>query len=352
MIKSLVIKNYRGIRKCVLEDLKRINVFIGRNNSGKSSILESLYLASAAFYFNDDLHGLGNKLNFLLNRRCPRGYTWNTAKEVLWYMYNTKSPISIELFIDEQKNPLVVDLFEWHEHPMIRYKIGNADHICLIHRLMFNSENRAMVGHISDIVFSKETKFFSDFKLIDNALVQKMDTIEKKLWKDLLKERDDRIIVEILRSGYDIDIEDLTYTTYDGKVFQLAVKLPKTTIRVDDLGDGARHAILLMMIASLSKNTALLIEEPENYQHPSGLAKTLDMLLTLVKRNNIQLFITTHSLEFLRILREESKEKKVNVGIYFLERDSLGDVSVRKLTFDNMTILEKMGFDPRFLDLI
>jgi len=107
-----------------------------------------------------------------------------------------------------------------------------------------------------------------------------------------------------------------------------------------------------MMIASLSKSTALLIEEPENCQHPSGLAKTLDMLLTLVKRNDIQLFITTHSLEFLRILREESKEKKIDAGIYLLERDELGDVSVRRLTFDNLKVLEKMGFDPRFLDLI
>ena len=63
-----------------------------------------------------------------------------------------------------------------------------------------------------------------------------MDTVEKKLWKDLLKRRDDRIIVEVLRSGYDVNVEDLTYTTYDGKALQLAVKLPKTTIRVDDLG--------------------------------------------------------------------------------------------------------------------
>jgi len=44
--------------------------------------------------------------------------------------------------------------------------------------------------------------------------------------------------VEVLRSGYDVNVEDLTYTTYDGKALQLAVKLPKTTIRVDDLGYG------------------------------------------------------------------------------------------------------------------
>jgi len=55
MIKSIFVRNYRGIRCCKLENLKRVNVFIGRNNSGKSSLLESLYLASAAFHFGEKL---------------------------------------------------------------------------------------------------------------------------------------------------------------------------------------------------------------------------------------------------------------------------------------------------------
>ena len=155
-----------------------------------------------------------------------------------------------------------------------------------------------------------------------------------------------------MREGYELDVEDLTYTTYDdGRTYQLAVKLPWTSLRVDDLGDGARYALLLVMIAALSKNSALLIEEPENHQHPSGLAKTLDMFLTLVKQNSIQVFITTHSLEFLRLLRKISKEKTIDIGIYFFERDKQGKVDVREITSENIEVLESMGFDPRFLDL-
>jgi len=105
-------------------------------------------------------------------------------------MYDTKSLISVKLFIEGRKDPLVVDFFDWHEHPMIKYSEGNADHVCLIHRSLFNSESKALTGHIPGPIFSKETAFFSGFKFIDNALVQKMDTVEKKLWKDLLKRRD------------------------------------------------------------------------------------------------------------------------------------------------------------------
>lgn len=371
MIKSVFVRNYRGIRSCKLENLKRVNVFIGRNNSGKSSFLESLYLASAAFYFKEDLLfgkliaterkevvEINNKIVYLLNRRCFRGYEWDVAEEVLWYEYNTKNPIYIG--IDSNFGCLAVEVFDWHPHPILEYyRIENYDHICLVDNLAINSKTKSVMRIGGQIVtevrqkYDEASVFFSGFRFVDGSLVQEMDTVEKKLWKDLLKKRYDKLVVKVLREGYEVDVEDLTYTTYDdGRTYQLAVKLPQTTIRVDDLGDGARYAVLLIMIAALSKNTALLIEEPENHQHPSGLAKTLDMFLSLVKQNNIQVFITTHSLEFLRLLRKISEEKKIDVGIYFLERDKQGKVNVRELTGENVEVLESMGFDPRFLDMI
>ncbi len=44
MIRSLTIHRFRGIREGVLDDLGKLNVLIGPNNSGKTSILELLYL--------------------------------------------------------------------------------------------------------------------------------------------------------------------------------------------------------------------------------------------------------------------------------------------------------------------
>ena len=354
MIKSIFVRNYRGVRYCKLENLKRVNVFIGRNNSGKSSLLESLYLASAAFHFGERLSKrVQNKVEYLLNRRCFRGYNWTNAKEILWHEYNTENPIHIGLTVNSER--ISIDVFDWHPHPILAYKDGKYDYLCFVEGRSIDSKTKAIGGIDSQILtkYDKVNTFFSGFKFIDASLVQEMDVIEKRLWKDLLKRRYDKLVVEVLREGYELDVEDLTYTTYDdGRTYQLAVKLPWTSLRVDDLGDGARYAILLVMIATLSKNTALLIEEPENHQHPSGLAKTLDMFLTLVKQNNIQVFVTTHSLEFLRLLGKISEEKGIDVGIYFFERDKQGKVDVREITSENLDVLESMGFDPRFLDLI
>jgi energy-coupling factor transporter ATP-binding protein EcfA2 len=44
MIDELQIENFRGFRSLHLEELKRVNLVVGRNNSGKTSLLEALFL--------------------------------------------------------------------------------------------------------------------------------------------------------------------------------------------------------------------------------------------------------------------------------------------------------------------
>jgi AAA15 family ATPase/GTPase len=44
MFRRLDIENFRGIRKAEISDLSRINLFFGKNNCGKSSVLESIFL--------------------------------------------------------------------------------------------------------------------------------------------------------------------------------------------------------------------------------------------------------------------------------------------------------------------
>jgi AAA15 family ATPase/GTPase len=41
MIKDIHIQNYRGIKDLHIKDFKRINLLVGDNNSGKTSVLEA-----------------------------------------------------------------------------------------------------------------------------------------------------------------------------------------------------------------------------------------------------------------------------------------------------------------------
>jgi AAA15 family ATPase/GTPase len=48
MIESILIKNFRGIQTGQIDRFRKFNLLVGPNNSGKSTVLEALYLATTA----------------------------------------------------------------------------------------------------------------------------------------------------------------------------------------------------------------------------------------------------------------------------------------------------------------
>ena len=381
MISSIKISLFRGIRDCRIDDLKAINVFVGRNNHGKSSILEALYLASGAFKFEDPwsieqqrgtpAHRTSDKISFLLNRRTQRRLTWGRDRETLWHNYDRKDSIKIDIVRKGKK--LRIRLADWHMHPFLStstdqslrdalnkdgYPVqSNNNNFCLIEssviepQRMFHYSIQTEKVLESQMRLSEMSQFMQGMMFIDSSLIHNMETVEKILWKPLLRKRQDKLVVEVLRNGYESEVEDLTYIPY-GERYQLAIKLPETTTRVDDLGDGARYSMIWIMVAALAERTAILMEEPENHQHPSGLAKSLEMLLSIAKTNKTQLFITTHSLEFIKLLEKIAEEMRIDVKTFFIERDETGKIEPRVVTSKDSEYLAKMGLDMRFLDIL
>ena len=49
MLSNLEIKNFKGIKEGTIGDLAQVNVLVGRNNSGKSTVLDALLLMRCAF---------------------------------------------------------------------------------------------------------------------------------------------------------------------------------------------------------------------------------------------------------------------------------------------------------------
>jgi recombinational DNA repair ATPase RecF len=47
MIHSLELEKYRGFQRYKLSDLSRVNLLVGKNNSGKTSILEAVQILAA-----------------------------------------------------------------------------------------------------------------------------------------------------------------------------------------------------------------------------------------------------------------------------------------------------------------
>ncbi|HEX69474.1 MAG TPA: DUF2813 domain-containing protein [Candidatus Bathyarchaeota archaeon] len=335
MITALEIENYRGIKHCKIEDLKQVNILIGRNNAGKSSILEALYLASAAFAPHDPFHTEKFKIDYLITRRGQRS---QESDESLYYNYERRKEPNISIYFNKLKPKISIRYTGKKRPSIITY--GDARIESFIKQLSNNFENS-----------KKVEKFFESAVMIDEQFIRMLYIVENALLRKLFESRLDRLLIEVLRDGYELDVEGLTYIPFN-QGYQLAVKLSRTIKFVDDLGDGAKYAIVLAMVATTMHDSLLLIEEPECHQHPGGLAKVMDVLLRLVKRNNLQVFMSTHSRELCLIVEKLAEEHGVDVATFFIERGEDGEVSARMISAEDRKILEMLGLDIRFIDVI
>lgn len=353
MISRLAVSNYRGIKRGEVDGLAQVNIFIGKNNSGKSSILEAIYLLSSAVHLTDPLNR--DRLQHLIARRSAGGR--EKGEEVLWHSYDTSQPI--EVHVNTPLGPLKAELHQWHPHPLVKAEGGIAigtekyDLLCLIDKIAIRGPGWggpavADPGYVMSWIRDREglAHFLRGIVLLEPGPIS--SAVLEPLWPALLRRRLDRLLVEMLREAYDVDVEDLTYVPYAGR-YQLVAKLPHTFVRLDDLGDGARYAAVLTAVASLTEGSALLIEEPEASQHPYGLLRLTDILLGLARRGGTQVFITTHSLELLKAVRQANEEHGLSAAVFFVERDGEGALSARRLTLDEEDRLRKLGIDARFL---
>jgi ABC-type transport system involved in cytochrome c biogenesis ATPase subunit len=69
MLRSFSVSNFRGFRSLAVERLKRVNIITGRNNVGKTALLEALFLSSG--HFNPQLPMIVNAWRGL-DRFSPR----------------------------------------------------------------------------------------------------------------------------------------------------------------------------------------------------------------------------------------------------------------------------------------
>src|SRR5207249_855515 len=113
------------------------------------------------------------------------------------------------------------------------------------------------------------------------------------------------IAKEIL-SGVMPSIRNVEILTENGKPIVYLV-FDKYSVPATLCGDGIQSLLRLTLQIS-SAAGVMLLEEPEVHQHPGAMYRTARVIVAAVRRN-IQVFLTTHSLELIDALVSESSEE-------------------------------------------
>lgn len=349
MIKNFIINNYRGLQNLSLKDLNKINVFVGPNNCGKTSILEAIIL-SGLF---DDVDLLADTLKSRYHSFSPEYFKslfpvgeepvirLQSGMDHSDQMLHTNLEYEKSQMITDEKTASISNVFELHflctygnrsnDRPRsftVRFEDVQGGLKIIVGK---SSENDVFNMHIP-CKFVSFSRFESSVRLIDD--IDKV--LERNLRQeliDILKLFDDKII------NFEIVGKDRTI-----KLFKENQNIPLTLY---DYGNGMYKAFSIAASALLSKDGILLVDEIEAGIHNKALRDFIEKLLDVCSLYNVQVFLTTHSLESIDIILEDCQSRLNEVSIYHIRNKEKQTVAKKYSGEKLFTLRNEIGFDVR-----
>ena len=350
MLTSLEIENFKSIRSGKMSDLAQVNVLVGRNNSGKSTVLDAILLMRCAFALDDYVGKSG--LDQIINRRVQRG---SKGFKELAHMLETNAPsvLNAEFIpgISILQREFAILQRWWFDRNQVELefqendsRIGQPRRVTprssvYDYKDSTSQEHVAAAGQ-SNVHF---LRFITLSQLIDSSTIR-VPYVEP-IWEKLIINRQDRTLRGLVNEIYKLDIESFNMTPFGGSN-RLVASLPQYSVAVDWLGDGLRYAINILSIGLLMKKTALLLEEPETHQHPESLRLLTETLFKLAKQQELQLFLTTHSMEFIGFALEAAEKEEIDLALHHLSLDQQGNFESRAISQPDARLLLDIGHDP------
>lgn len=346
-IKNIEIKNFKSIRHLKIEDCRRINVFVGYPNVGKSNILEALSLFSIDKPFADFT-------SFVRAEELTTLFFDGNINEQIEIRINNNNRIIAELF---DSNKL---LFSWQltgtDASFEKMGPGVQQNIYdILNFIKTEGENKISKW---DSIFKRQVRsddFVDKLKEEGQLAVVKKYSFQKNVAfssgrYDSLAVPNGENIFDIIYTHSDIRKEVASlFEVYDLKLlynstdkrFSILKSLDKGTIFTIPyklIADTLQRLIFYTVAIANNKDSILIFEEPEAHMFPPYVRKfTSDVVFD--KTN--QFFIATHSPYVLDALMEEIPE---DLSIYLVYYEN-GETKVKLMSEKDMEEVNEYGVD-------
>ncbi len=313
MFKTIEIKNLRGIAELKINDLSKINVFVGPNNCGKTTILESIFL----------LLGISNpQISLLINNLRDLSHSENNDFRFNFRDFNYENIISLKCRDDhdgerylkitpifsnqiitkiEQKNYLT------NEEPLSTNTFKEAIGLNFDFQKKNDQENYHSELKIDrlNMQVSIDGKYqeslrgiFLNNKTLYSSLVEKIDQIQRTKKKQEL--------IEILKK---IDPKVVDIALSHNNLIYVDIGIEQM-IPVNLMGDGFKKSCAVISHLLILKDGFLIIDEIENGLHYQALYILWKAIIEASNKFNVQIFLSTHSYEAIKVLIQVIEKNK------------------------------------------
>ena len=331
MYSSFQVQNFRGFKDLRLDDLARVNLIAGKNNTGKSALLEAIMTYTGQYDSSMLLRIPADKRRSFKSYRLEEGTELiNPGWPLLFHNFETSKPINL---FGQNAKP------EKHERKENGTGTGKSQHLeislddvdslpfdlttrrsnlervvdenrrVLVYRegqnywISFNpytwsgNTSAAFIGAPKSEDVQRDTKYNSRFLPV-NATLSADD--EASLYTDVRRTGQDKFLlsiaskieprtkhIELLHNGLETELH--------GHLEGLKQPLPFSS-----MGEGMRRIFSLMLAIATTENGIVLMDEIENGLHHSVHVEVWRAIAEATRKFNVQIFATTHSLEMIR----------------------------------------------------
>ncbi len=314
-VNNIYISNFKSIKLCEISECKRINLFIGRPNVGKSNILEALSLFSIPYLRENS----GRRLSHLIRVE---------NETELFYNGNTDIDAVVKTNIGECKlgyNPkegllAVIDFF------------GNSYHVRVDDKLIVRGINNRPLfeppvkryAYKQNVVYKRShAKYlippfgYNLLAIIENYPEFKQEVI------NLFKEY-----------GLEIAFDKSSQTI---KVVQ-DDKDGLFLIPYNSIADTLQRIIFYKAAIASNSDSILLFEEPEAHSFPPYMTH---LTQEMIHKTDNQYFVATHSPFILNDLLENGRSELAVFVVHY----EFHETRVRQLTQDELYDVFQNGVD-------
>ena len=354
MLNSLEIKNFRSLKDFHVSKLGRVNLIVGKNNSGKSSVLEALriYAGNAQrglleqiasghdeTYRQEDNEQNGSDMqlpfeDLFTGRQFPQDETLAIS---IGEVASGDDALQIEhgYLIEEnivQKNldgETVERSTSWHR--MVNPSNDELSSEAISHAL-FVSKGKRRFPYFKLDTFRRTHFRYSPIKIsgtipcsvIPTQFISVDDLADE--WDKIVFTEHEEVVREALRI-IEPKFENLTFVRNDRdngslrKNYRRFAKVKMSDslhpVPLNSLGDGMLRVLQLVLKVFSAKGGFLLIDEFENGLHFSIQEKVWELLFEMARKLDIQVFATTHSWDCIESFANAAIARKEIEGVLF-----------------------------------
>ncbi len=277
--KSILIKNFRRLTEIHLEDLQRINIIAGINNSGKTTFLETVNLLCCMNSPKPFIELIRRRAKIPTDEVNMKWFTDQVPEASIEASFNRKK-IQLELSKDVLN---VEDMTYYIESACFDIIYDKKSYSSQTH--FFEKYPQRTEGEIFSLC---PAVFASPFSGLDPELL-------KLCHSQSLKMGSKQTIVEFIKKHIDAGIINIEQddTGRFTVVHDYISPNPDLTL----YGEGVQRIFKIGLLFAGAKDGVVIIDEFENAVHASLLPKLVSLIYDLSKHFNTQVFITSHSKE-------------------------------------------------------